>query len=121
MGYLRRHTIVVSGWGDYIEAAHTEAMRVFDVGDPVTGATSSSFQQLVSPLIDGMTNGERSFFVAPDGSKEWWDTSDKGDELRAKFVEWLRSPEVHVVWVEVQFGDDDRQTLIVGHSDEETD
>lgn len=80
MGYLRRHAIVVTG-DDYEEskdilAAHAKATEIFP---------------WVSPICPPQVNGERSFFIPPDGSKEGWSDSDKGDERRNEFVEWLRS------------------------------
>lgn len=105
---MRHHAIVVTSWQDEaIEAAHAQA-------------TALGMQ--VSNIVDGVTNGERSFFVAPDGSKEWWPDSDAGDERRAEFVAWLRKAEGRswwLRWAEVQYGDDDRQTLVLRHSDDD--
>lgn len=122
MGYMRNHAIVVSSWqAEGIEAAHAAAKAIFGKEREPFGAT---FDRLVSPIIDGMTNGVRSFFIAPDGSKEGWEPSDDGDACRAEFVAWLRDAEtrsLRLEWVEVQFGDDDRVTRIVNHSDDDLD
>jgi hypothetical protein len=110
MGYNRDHAIVVTG-GDHLEAAREAAIEAGCM--------------LVSEIVGPGINGQRSFFVAPDGSKEWWDTSNKQDEARDRFVSWLRGSSTASSnapawdWVEVQFGDDDHETLIVRDSDHE--
>ena len=61
--------------------------------------------------------------VAPDGSKEGWSESCKGDAQRAALIEFMdtfrfedgSSP---LAWVEVQFGDDNLVSRVVRHSDE---
>lgn len=68
-------------------------------------------------------NFYESFFVAPDGSKEFWEISEAGDRLRDEFVAWLNEQRFAdgsspFDWVEVQYGDDERETKIIRHSDE---
>jgi len=108
MGYMRHHAIVVTSWNnDLIKEAHEKAK----------GLCSS-----VSNITEVVINGYSSFFVAPDGSKEWWEDSDKGDCARNSFVEWLNSKRYEdgpsLAWVEVQYGDDEGETKIIRHSDE---
>jgi hypothetical protein len=108
MGYIRHHTIVVTGaddFGGHVTAAHEEARRVF---------TDTAAH--VSEITPASVNASKSFFIAPDGSKEWWDESDRCNAAREQYVAWLRE-QGHVEWVEVQFGDDEHQTLIVNDSD----
>ena len=69
-----------------------------------------------SPICPPQVNGERSFFIPPDGSKEGWSDSDKGDERRNEFVEWLRS-EGQVHWVEVCYAEDESNTRTTRASD----
>jgi hypothetical protein len=115
MGYLRPTAIIVgASYGDHIERAHEKALSIFD---------QRGFGQLVSEIVDGVTNHERSFLVAWDGSKEGWDDSDTGDACRAEFVAWLyeqayddgSSP---LDWVELQYGGDDREVSAIHHSGE---
>ncbi len=113
MGYMRHHTIIVtSPLADRIKEAHDRAQQVFDVEDP---PGPERFERLVSPILQGMTNGYQSFFIAPDGSKEGWGTSDTGDDLREQFITWLRE-QAMTDWVLVQFGDDGGETKIVTSS-----
>lgn len=92
MGYIANHTIVVEGWSESkeLKKAHKLAKKV-----------CSS----VSPITKSVTNGSCAFFVAPDGSKEGWDDSQRGDEARNTLIDFLR--ETDLDWVEVRFGGDD--------------
>ena len=91
MGWIRHHAIVVTG-GDYddsVAKAHEKAVELCEA--------------LVSPVLESKINGYLSFFVAPDGSKEGWEESDKGDEARASFKAWLRGSGSYVRWVEIEY------------------
>jgi hypothetical protein len=106
---MRHHAIVVTSWkDDLLEQAHAKAVEL---------------GMSVSAITDPVTNDYRSFLVAPDGSKEGWDTSDKGDVARAAFIEWLDAQRYEdrstaLNWVVVQFGDDERETRIIRDSDQ---
>lgn len=115
MGWIRHHAIVVTGTYDhdkYILVAHAEAKRLF-------GGTRCA----VSPVTLAAQNGTRSFFVAPDGSKEGWEESDDADLARKELTDWLdgqrygdhSSP---LAWVEIQYGDDACETCVCRDSDE---
>lgn len=108
MGYMRHHTIVVTASEPHISAAHEAAKRLRCEPSEITPKT---------------VNGYQSFMVPPDGSKEGWCESDAGDEHRSRFIEYLRSTRYSdgsnpIKWVCVQFGDDNKQTCIVDHSDQ---
>lgn len=110
MGYMRHHAIIVTSWNPIrIREARDRAVTLF-------GKT-------VSPVVPSSINEYESFFVAPDGSKEGWSESDKGDEERAVFVSWLDAQRYDdhstwFSWVVVQYGDDEGETRIDRHSDE---
>ncbi len=108
MGYIRNHTIVVEGWGDYIEKAHAGAVEIF-------GADR------VSPIMGPYMNMSQSFFIPPDGSKEYWTDSDIGDARRAAFKAWLKSDmydeDYCVKWVELSFGDEAGPSEILAGDD----
>ncbi|MED1863332.1 hypothetical protein P4V41_07670 [Fictibacillus nanhaiensis] len=80
MGYIRHNSIIVTG-GGYPEAdekfyqAHKKARELFD--------------SLVSEIIEGLTNGYKSFFVAPDGSKEGWELSNHYDIKRQELYSFI--------------------------------
>jgi len=108
MGYMRHNAIIVSSSiDDLFYEAHKKATEIFPWVSPI------------SPLA---MNGVRSFFIPPDGSKEGWNDSNEGDERREAFKEFLNSKRwddgsTSLDWVEIQYGDDQKQTLIVDHSD----
>jgi len=97
MGYIRHHGMIVTSYDEErIEAAHEKAR---DIGMTVT------------EVVESPVNGYRSFCVAPDGSKEGWDASEKGDAQRDELVSWLESKSFEdgsapYDWAEVQYGDE---------------
>ena len=109
MGYMRHHAIVVTSWSDELmEKAHAKARKIFPT---------------VSDLMNGSINGYLTFAIPPDGSKEGWGESADGDSRRDSFVAWLKEQAYDdgssaLAWVEVQYGDDNKETLVVHHSDE---
>lgn len=99
MGYLKHNAIVVTSWDQKsMKTAHDKAVEIL-------GA-------LVSPLINGVVNSQISFFVAPDGSKEGWSDSNKYDEKRSQYLDWLIENCI-VSYIEVRFGgDDDHESIL---------
>ena len=103
MGYIAHHAIVVTGssWKDGrpasdIEIAHAKAVEICG--------------NLVSNLVPGRVNGDASFFVAPDCSKEGWSGSERGDDERARLIAWMREQRRHHCWLDwalVRYGGDD--------------
>lgn len=109
MGYMRHHAIIVTSWNEKaIEQAHQRARDLFP---------------FVTEITPPSINNYRTFLVPPDGSKEGWDESDAGNTRRALFIEWLDAQRhddnsTPLRWVEVQYGDDERKTIVTRHSDE---
>jgi len=108
MGYIRHHAIVVTSWDSGV--ASVAHMKAEEIGLKVTAAVESG------------VNGYVSFMVCPDGSKEGWQASSDGDEKREAFKRWMLGTRYDdgsgpLNWAEVQYGDDNRETLIVDHSD----
>ena len=110
MGTISHDALIVMGYGDSnekydtIKKAHELALEVaarFDateVGRPMRDVWAN----LVSPILYSHTNGYASFYVAPDGSKEWWDTSERGDEFRSEIASVLGDG---VTVVQVRWGE----------------
>lgn len=120
MGYMRHHAIVVSGWKDEaVQAAHDKAVEMLREAEVESPWAAGRYEALVSPILQGVTNGYSSFAIVPDGSKEWWVDSDSVEQARRDFIRWLRDADGYLSWVEVQFGDDERQTLVTAHSDDD--
>jgi len=103
MGYMRHHAIIVTSYNkEKIEKAHKKA--------------STIFQTSITPITTEATNGYTSFLIAPDGSKEGWDDSNKGDEARRLFIKWIRMNSSSLDYVEVQFADDNGVNYIINCS-----
>ena len=109
MGYIRHDAIIAASWKkEHIEAARAKAEEI--------GLTCSG-------IVKSPTNGYKSFMIAPDGSKEGWEASDKGIAMRAEWVAWMRGhdreeePCMWVDWAHVNFGgDDDDLSTLADHS-----
>lgn len=87
MGYMRHNAVVVT-FSDYIlEPLHAKHLGIepLDV-EAFRESMPEEFRNLVVGPIRSVTNGYVSWFFAPDGSKEGWDTSHEGDQWREKFI-----------------------------------
>ena len=99
MGYIQDQAIVVSGWKGMKEV-HSECVEI---------ANKHGFDGIVSPLCKPQVNGTTTFLIAPDGSKEGWADSDRGDAMRDEIKAFLVGlPErlTWAHWVEVVVGGD---------------
>ena len=101
MGYIKHNAAIITSTreGD-IKLAHAKAKELYTEGE---------MAQLVGEIIPGLANGQYSFFIAPDGSKEGWDHSDTSDVYRNKYLDWLfqeRVERIRVDYVDVRFGGD---------------
>ena len=78
MGYMRHHSIAISSFDKTtIEEAHRVAGGIF-------------FENQVTEILKTSINRDFFFFVGPDGSKEFWNTSDTGDVMRKEFLNHLK-------------------------------
>lgn len=108
MGYMAHHAIVVTSW-DKVAAGKTRA-HALDLGCVVTS------------LGPQAVNGYVSFLVCPDGSKEGWDASERGDEARGLLIQWMNNyapgGSNPIDWAEIRFGGDDPDLAeLVSHND----
>lgn len=112
MSFSRNHAIIVSSWcSTSIELAHKKAVEI-------------GLEKLVTRVVPHIINGGASFAVLPDGSNEGWIASELCDTLRGQFVAWMRTTyhadgSSALKWVEVQFGDEELETKVVGSSDDD--
>lgn len=110
MGYMRHHAIILTCY----EAA------------PLKRALEKAreLEMSVTGITEEVVNGYRSaaamptFLVAPDGSKEGWGASERGNQQRDALIAYLRSdPFVRALdWAEVQFGDEGGENLVTRDS-----
>lgn len=113
MGYMRHHAIVVTGFDSRIMDAHAKALELF-ARPADTGMLTHDPIASISDVTPEAVNGYRSFFVAPDGSKEWWSHSDAGNAARDELIEWI-SKDYSLSWAEIQYGDDDGVNKMLRH------
>lgn len=123
MAYQTLRAIMLTGVGGDIEEAHTEALRIFGSSRPDDSSPKEMHDgRTVSAIIDSPSNGYRSFFVAPDGSKMGMhrDVARRRDE----FCGWLTAkrgeakPAFLVDWVEVLYGDDSGEVAVTRSSED---
>lgn len=98
MGYIRHHAIIITAYKDsLLKKAHVEAERL---GLPT------------SPIVESHVNGYLSFFIAPDGSKEGWEDSNKGDLRRRAFKEWtFMQLSSSLDWIELSYDEDGKVAI----------
>lgn len=108
MGAMCHHAIVVTSWD--AKKLHNAHMKAIELGCSV------------STVTPGVTNDYRSFLVAPDGSKEGWEESDRGDQQRAQFIDYLNTQRYDdgssmLDWIEVAFADDYGKPRVVNSNE----
>lgn len=117
MGYMKHNAAIVTNWDlKELEAAHLKAKEIFKAkfeGDVMVRDAA----RLVSDIVHGIINSQASFFIAPDGSKEGWADSDKSDEARKEFLDWLLANENFSDYIEVRFGGDDEYDTVIRSKD----
>jgi len=107
MGYMLHHAIVVTCHDLNVL---TEAAK-----------KARSFGCVVLGPCDPQINRVSTMMVCPDGSKEGWAESHRGDQNRDRFVGYLNSQRYEdgstsLEWVEVSYGGDDKSAQVVRHA-----
>lgn len=75
MSDVVHHAIIITSFNQGLLAdAHERACEIFP---------------FVSDILPSIVNNYDSFFIPPDGSKEFWTDSEKGNERRALFINWI--------------------------------
>jgi hypothetical protein len=106
MGHIKHHGIAVTSDIDQlIKEAHTRAKSIF--------------KARTSEILKSETNGYKSFFIAPDGSKEGWEESNKGNDQRKMFVKWINKQAFEdnsISFCEFFYGEDKGSSRIENHN-----
>ena len=112
MGNIKHNSIIFHSCNlEDINEAREEAVKIYE-------KHKKESSKLVSEIISTITNYGASFFIAPDGSKEGWDTSKCIDEAREELLDWLKNhKDNYTDYIEVRFGGDDEHELIVRSKD----
>lgn len=99
MGYINDEAIIVTGHS--ADALSEPMRRARDLGLSCTDVAVHNI------------NSGASFLIVPDGSKEGWSDSDRGDERRAAWIKWARETG-GFRWVHVSY-DDEGDCDVVSH------
>ena len=108
MGYIKHHGIAVtSSIDELIKEAHTQAKSIF--------------KYRTSEILNSETNGYKSFFIAPDGSKEGWGESNNGNDKRETFVKWVNEKAYEdgsnsISFCEFFYGEDNGYSEVENHN-----
>lgn len=112
MGYIKHNSVIVTNWDEKkIIKARNMAIKIFDKQFKDTEDDNAS--SIISPIIEGLINSQHSFFIAPDGSKEGWDTSDNSDKASKAFLDWLDKGKLGCEYIYIRFGGDDTNNRII--------
>lgn len=115
MGTISHHSIIVTGDEEEVKKAISKAKTIFKKHFKKKN-TFEDGSHLISDLIQA-TNRYVSFFIAPDGSKDGWETSNAGDDARAEFMEYLTSDAEYLDYILVEFGGDHNKNRIIYAND----
>lgn len=120
MGYMAHHVVVATAYDFQLTGENPYWPAVINF-EAWREEQPEEFRHLLIGPIPSVTNGYLTFMLAPDGSKEGWDTSDIGDDLRGAFIELFAQN--HIDCVEVRFGGDEPDLMWIedrsNHREEE--
>lgn len=96
MGIINHNCIIATTWDDPSILELDKLAKAANIG----------------PLVITEPNqfGDRTVILPPDGSKEGWPDSEKGDEMRDAFVELIKTFNYEdgsnpFRWVEISYGE----------------
>lgn len=118
MSYMKHNAMVVTNWDENrLRVAHDKAKEIFRniFKDDLLIKDATT---CISPIVGCLANAQVSFMIAPDGSKEGWDTSDKADEARKEFQDWIIESHNLCDYIEVRWGGDTHRDAEITRSKE---
>lgn len=103
MGYVIHEVIIITCYAEELaKKAHVKAkelLQPLDKFDP---------DRIVTDIVLSNINAYYTFFIAPDGSKQGWESAKYFAIQRERFLSWLVLQEeeegVWYQWVEVKYG-----------------
>lgn len=112
MGTIRNEMTVVHHWKkDALEKVREDAIEVFNQVAEQTGVSILHNEEIVSPIMTTLLNGEYTFIINGDCSKIGWDVSERFHEVRMKWCEKHKNDVQSIVVV--NFGQGDEYCQIV--------
>jgi hypothetical protein len=113
MGYIAHHAFIVFIPGHFVDngcSLFYPDIKMPDI-EAYRQTLSPPFQKLLVGPIPCAANGDYVLALLPDGSKEGWDTSDTGDQIRDDLTKMFdvryEDGTCPFEMVEVRFGGDD--------------
>jgi hypothetical protein len=103
MGYIAHHAVLISVPGHIVKGTYPNLRRKMPDLDAFREALPEEFRPLLIGPVQTAINNDYTIVFLPDGSKEGWDTSDRGDRIRADLLTLFAD----FAGVEVQFGGDE--------------
>lgn len=110
MSTVNHNALLATGWQDDDRAAlATFIDRRCAEADGATTENNSPWRSLFT-FTDSIINRTWTLVMAPDGSNEYWDTSDIGDQLRGEVIGLIRAINEHhggdyITYVEIGYGE----------------
>lgn len=110
---MQHHAIIITGGKEDIELCRAKALELFEPVKEGGTILNPGCTGMVGPVQIGPWNSYYSLFIAPDGSKESWEGSERGDAARKEFMDWMLKgrdlPDIDlcVDYVEITYGGDD--------------
>lgn len=78
MGYIRHDVTVIQAFAAFDEMSAAV--------DRLRAELPPEWARLIVGPVEGVINGDVWWVMLPDGSKEGWSTSYRGEEVRARFA-----------------------------------
>ncbi len=113
MGVINHNAVIATTWS---EKSFLKMQEWVASLEPFNTPAKSNPQELFH-YANSLVNCYYTVILTPDGSKEGWDDSDRGDELRDRFVEQLgtvgkyEDGSSNWEWVEVSYGEFGQQIV----------
>lgn len=108
MGYIKHDAIIVTSMDlSSIKRAKDRAESFF-----IDYFKDEDSTKLITETVKGLANGQYSFLIAPDGSKEGWSTSNLADQARADFMLWADKVSC-IEYIHLKFGGDNSDNKIL--------
>jgi hypothetical protein len=89
MGTIHHHVAVATTWNTGPEVSEAFERVVEFAKSKREAALNTNFEKLLVGPLPGVMNGYVTDLMIPDGSKEWWSTSDIANEVRVYFLEQM--------------------------------
>lgn len=118
MGYIRYHALIIT------DSGYPESKKLIKKVHRMSKDKAIDYMgtsKIVSPLVYSPINGHISFFIAPDGSKEGWESSELGDNMRDSIIDFIDSLKYEdgsscIRYTEVFYGDEDGESKVERHN-----